>query len=400
MEGVRLSMGSMSLLMAAAAAFTPLQSPSMRMHPLHPRFRIAACQEEEVPSFAAPPPGFECDDEDECELPPLEEEDEVPSFAAPPPGYECDDDDECELPGLEEEDTAEATATRIHESPQARTRVLQMVSSWYDSGGRLDQAEPQGGSTAAEAVTTSPAEADADADALAAEDACLSNVEAVDECALPNPTATLQRYLQLRAVLNGEPLPDAVVEGLITKVEQEAHPVTFSEERIWGEWQLCWQRSTKEATNSQRALAPLPQFSNFLTDSTGVNVFRNVVKLTKQRVSVIADVAYTPPALEGVKSTLFTATVKRGAEGDREDGGSSGGGAANRLESTIRAARVEVALGQRWGWAPLRLPLPLRGTGWLDVTYLSNEMRITRGNRGGIFVHLRPALLTRQAAEA
>ena len=334
-----MSVGSMSLLMAAAAAFTPLQSPSMRtVHPLQPRFRIAACQEEEVPSFAAPPPGFDCDNEEECELPPLEEEDDEAAPSSP----------------------AQAEAD---------------------------------------------ADADADADALAAEDACLSNVEAVDECELPNPTATLQRYLQLRAVLNGEALPDAVVEGLITKVEQEAFPVTFNEERIWGEWQLCWQRSTKEATNSQRALAPLPQFSNFLADSTGVNVFRNVVQLTKQRVRVIADVAYTPPALEGVTSTLFTAaTVKRGAEGDREEGGGSGGGAANRqanrLESTIRAAGVEVALGRRWGWSPLRLPLPLRGTGWLDVTYLSNEMRITRGNRGGIFVHLRPSLLTRQAAES
>jgi hypothetical protein len=26
-------------------------------------------------------------------------------------------------------------------------------------------------------------------------------------------------------------------------------------------------------------------------------------------------------------------------------------------------------------------------------------MRITRGNRGGVFVHLRPAILTREAAE-
>ena len=43
-----------------------------------------------------------------------------------------------------------------------------------------------------------------------------------------------------------------------------------------------------------------------------------------------------------------------------------------------------------------------RGWGWslclcLQVTHLSDHMRITRGNRGGIFVHLRPALLTRAA---
>ena len=33
------------------------------------------------------------------------------------------------------------------------------------------------------------------------------------------------------------------------------------------------------------------------------------------------------------------------------------------------------------------------------MTHLSDHMRITRGNRGGIFVHLRPALLTREAAK-
>ena len=36
---------------------------------------------------------------------------------------------------------------------------------------------------------------------------------------------------------------------------------------------------------------------------------------------------------------------------------------------------------------------------YLQVTHLSDHMRITRGNRGGIFVHLRPALLTREAAK-
>ena len=55
-------------------------------------------------------------------------------------------------------------------------------------------------------------------------------------------------------------------------------------------------------------------------------------------------------------------------------------------------------MARRWGWRPLRLPLPLKGEGWLDVVFLSDVMRITRGNRGGIFVHLRPQLLTRSAA--
>ena len=186
--------------------------------------------------------------------------------------------------------------------------------------------------------------------------------------ASPPPDALLSRYLQLREYLSGEPLSDERVAGLVRRAESEAAPVTFDEAKIWGDWQLVWQLNTKKATRSQKALAPLPQFSNFMTDETDRNVFRNIVQLTRNRVRVVADVEYTPePAVAG------------------------------RLNSTICAASIQIKLGRRFGWKPLRIPLPLKGEGWLDVTYLSDEMRITRGNRGGIFVHLRPDQLTRSA---
>mmetsp|Transcript_4042 Transcript_4042/g.9837 ORF Transcript_4042/g.9837 Transcript_4042/m.9837 type:complete len:243 (-) Transcript_4042:82-810(-) len=39
----------------------------------------------------------------------------------------------------------------------------------------------------------------------------------------------------------------------------------------------------------------------------------------------------------------------------------------------------------------LTIPLPLRVKGgWLDFLYLDKDLRVTRGNRGGIFVHVRP----------
>lgn len=182
----------------------------------------------------------------------------------------------------------------------------------------------------------------------------------------------LQEYLQLRTVLAETPLPNDVVQAFINKVEEEEGP--FDDNTIQGDWQLVWQRNAKEATNSQKALAPLPQYSNFISDESGQKVFRNVVHLTKRRMRVVADVAYTAPAA------------------DSETPG--------RLDSTITAAGIELQLGKRFGWGPLRLPLPLDGKGWLEVTYLSDSMRITRGNRGGIFVHIRPTLLTREAVDA
>lgn len=109
-----------------------------------------------------------------------------------------------------------------------------------------------------------------------------------------------------------------------------------------------------------------------MTDERGVKVFRNIVQATKQRVRVVADVEYTPPP---------PASKTPG-----------------RLGSVISRATLELSIGRRFGWSPIKLPLPLKGVGWLDVTYLSDKMRITRGNRGGVFVHLRPQLLTPKAA--
>ena len=155
----------------------------------------------------------------------------------------------------------------------------------------------------------------------------------------------------------------------------------FRQGRIWGDWQLVYQKNAQEATRSQKALAPWPQYSNFLMAEYGTEglyggyrtkVFRNIVKLQK-RLELTADVAYTPPAKESEHPA--------------------------RLASSISKATLEYRVGQRFGWKPLRIPLPLKGEGWLDVTYCDGEMRITRGNRGGVFVHLRPELLSVEAAK-
>jgi len=187
----------------------------------------------------------------------------------------------------------------------------------------------------------------------------------------------LQRYLQLRTVLpDATALDDATVESLIVQAEEEADGSLQIDERLAGEWRQVWQRTAKEGTASQKALSPVSQklYQNFIVDADGETIFRNVVQVTKKRIGVIFDVKY------------------EAADAAREP--------PNRLPSTIKTARMEVKLGRRFGWKPLRIPLPLKGEGWLDVTYLSDELRITRGNRGGVFVHMREALLTREAAEA
>jgi len=45
-------------------------------------------------------------------------------------------------------------------------------------------------------------------------------------------------------------------------------------------------------------------------------------------------------------------------------------------------------------WKFPTLPIPLkRSGGYLDFLYLDNDIRVTRGNRGGLFIHFRPAFL-------
>jgi len=275
--------------------------------------------------------------------------------------------------------------THIAGHGSARSSLHMQVGSWYDNGQRLiadadtEVAGAEAGEMLADTVAVGVTVAEAlgplvGAVASAGADMIGEAMEVREKPQLGSDSvALLQRYLQLANVLTGdvELLDDATVNALVRKVEAEAAPVRFDKVKILGNWQLCWQRNAQQATRSQKALSPLPQFSNFITDESGRKIFRNVVQLIRERVKVIADVEYTLPDAEKPA----------------------------RLGSSICAAGIELTIGKRFGWAPLRVPLRLRGEGWLEVTYLSEEMRITRGNRGGVFVHLRPPLLTRQVAE-
>uniref|UniRef100_A0A7S0Q407 Plastid lipid-associated protein/fibrillin conserved domain-containing protein n=2 Tax=Coccolithus braarudii TaxID=221442 RepID=A0A7S0Q407_9EUKA len=209
---------------------------------------------------------------------------------------------------------------------------------------------------------------------------CALTVEAISGAAASagadgsvDAATTLWRYLQLKNILlSATPLKDETVLSLIMKAEAQVVPLEFDERAVWGDWQLCWQLNTADATRSQKALSSRPQFSNFMVDEDGTKVFRNIAHVTRSRLRIVADVAYTPLA--------------------------AGSETPGRLASVISGAHAELRLGRRFGLPRLRIPLPLKGEGWLDLTYVSDKMRITRGNRGGLFVHLRPHLLSESAA--
>lgn len=51
-----------------------------------------------------------------------------------------------------------------------------------------------------------------------------------------------------------------------------------------------------------------------------------------------------------------------------------------------------------WKLPGLPFPTPKR-QGYLDVIYLDKDIRVTKGNRGGLFVHMRPAYLEKVLSE-
>jgi hypothetical protein len=48
----------------------------------------------------------------------------------------------------------------------------------------------------------------------------------------------------------------------------------------------------------------------------------------------------------------------------------------------INGAGVRVA-------GPLKVPLGIKGTGYVDWLYLDDSLRVTRGSKGSLFVHVR-----------
>ena len=213
-----------------------------------------------------------------------------------------------------------------------------------------------------ESTTDKPAaktESDAASDASRA---ALEASFAVEAAPVADPTAGAALLDALTGKTKG-----ADLGPLIDACEECYDKRSFDEKAILGPWRLKYQLDGKKAQRSQKLLAPdktgFPADSDFINDDKGRKVFRNVARLSKKRVAVIADVAYE--VSEGIP---------------------------NRLLSDIVAASIQIQVGKRFGIPTLRIPLPLKGLGWLDVTYLDDKLRVTRGNRGGLFVHVRPEL--------
>ena len=56
----------------------------------------------------------------------------------------------------------------------------------------------------------------------------------------------------------------------------------------------------------------------------------------------------------------------------------------------LSETRTDVAINTAYiALGGLRLPLPVKGTGFVDWLHLSERARVTRGSKGSLFVHVR-----------
>jgi hypothetical protein len=89
-----------------------------------------------------------------------------------------------------------------------------------------------------------------------------------------------------------------------------------------------------------------------------------------------------------LKYGLLSSTVRYRPTADNFETGS------NKKSIILRRIACDI-IGASWKFGRLpRLPIPLRSKGgYLDFIYLDGDIRVTRGNRGGLFVHGRPGFV-------
>ena len=251
--------------------------------------------------------------------------------------------------------TAAVCCQALVPAPRAKAASSISLKAFKSSFPPVDAEEPAASEPDASNTAT-------DASRAALEASFAAEAAPVAEPAAATPAAGAELLEALTGKTKG-----AELGPLIDACEASYDRRSFSEKEILGPWRLKYQLDGKKAQRSQKMLAPdktgFPADSDFITDDKGRKVFRNIARLSKKRVAVVADVAYE--VSEGIP---------------------------NRLLSDIVAASIQIQVGKRFGIPTLRIPLPLKGLGWLDVTYLDDKLRVTRGNRGGLFVHVRPEL--------
>lgn len=143
----------------------------------------------------------------------------------------------------------------------------------------------------------------------------------------------------------------------------------FTADLVNGEWAIVLSRQGDKSPKFQKAVEKSEKaqkaFSNF--DIKQMKFFNE--NYTKRGNGKLEAVVKYDTSREG---------ITRSADG----------------EIVLRRITCDIVGASFKYWKLPKIPLPLRAKGGsLDFLYLDQDMRVTRGNRGGLFVHFRPDFL-------
>lgn len=173
----------------------------------------------------------------------------------------------------------------------------------------------------------------------------------------------------ISSIRNEETLEPAKVDALVALLQSQGKG--FKSVLVDGDWIPIYTKNAKKSNKVQKVVSK--------TEKGGTNAYSNflVNKL------IFENINYTPR-----KNGMLKATVKYNpvaANFDKTPGGSI---VLRRVSCDIIDAFFKYKRIPK-----ISFPFFKRSGGHLDFLYLDTEMRITRGNRGGLFVHLRPEYL-------
>lgn len=217
----------------------------------------------------------------------------------------------------------------------------------------------------------------------------------------PSAVALEDQLLDAISNANNRLSNDDTVESLISALEQS--PASIQEPavapQIYGRWRLLYTTAAETSSPIQRRAVNAQQFpiyQDIVFSADHRLLVKQIVEFSEQiRLSVDAlasTPAYPLEELQARKSTgaimgwniLGVSLVGEEALPDPERPNS-------RIDFVFDEGNFELGSGFRIPYpVPFRSPLFRDWVkGWIDITYLSDRLRISRGNKGTTFVLLR-----------
>lgn len=174
------------------------------------------------------------------------------------------------------------------------------------------------------------------------------------------------------SIKNEEVLDSSKVEALVGLLQSQGKG--FNSVLVDGDWIPVYTKSGKKSNRAQRVIGKTEKvvanksnaYSNFLVNKM---VFENINYTPRKNGMLKATVKYNPIAANFDKTPGGSIVLRRVS--------------CDIIDAFFKYRRIP----------KISFPFFKKKGGYLDFLFLDKDMRITRGNQGGLFVHLRPEYL-------